>query len=81
MLRHTYISEKVDFENLTLEEQEEEARLMLHTSGLQRQYKWPKKTLCPKLCADYVKKGTRSKRARREGGTRRRRRPADPRQA
>ncbi len=54
LLRHIYISEKLDLDNMTLEEQEEEARLMLHTSGLQRQYKWPKKVICPKLCADYV---------------------------
>ncbi len=54
LLRHIYISEKLDFDNMTLEEQEEEARLMLHTSGLQRQYKWPKKVICPKLCMDYI---------------------------
>jgi hypothetical protein len=78
LLRHIYISEKLDFDNMTLEEQEEEARLMLHTSGLQRQYKWPKKTICPKLCVDYLKgqKQTRSKRAKREGERRRRTRRA-----
>jgi hypothetical protein len=54
LLRHIYISEKLDFDNMTLEEQNEEARLMLHTSGLQKQYKWPKKVLCPKLCADAI---------------------------
>lgn len=54
LLRHIYISEKLDFDDMTLEEQEEEARLMLHTSGLQRRYKWPKKVLCPKLCAAYL---------------------------
>jgi hypothetical protein len=54
LLRHIYISEKLDFDDMTLEEQEEEARLMLHTSGLQRRYKWPKKTICPKLCSDYM---------------------------
>jgi hypothetical protein len=45
----------MDFDDTTLEEQEDVARLMLHTSGLQRKYKWPKKTICPKLCADYIK--------------------------
>jgi hypothetical protein len=54
MLRHIYISEKLDFDDMTLEEQEQEARYMLHTSGLQRRYKWPKKILCPKLCAAYM---------------------------
>lgn len=53
LLRHIYISEKLDFDNMTMEEQDEEARLMLHTSGLQRRYKWPKKTICPMLCAGY----------------------------
>jgi len=56
LLRHIYISEKLDFDDMTMEEQDEEARLMLHTSGLQRRYKWPKKTICPKLCSDYMDK-------------------------
>jgi hypothetical protein len=54
LLRHIYISEKLELDNMTMEEQDEEAKLMLHTSGLQRQYKWPKKVLCPKLCAAYI---------------------------
>jgi hypothetical protein len=78
LLRHIYISEKLNFDDMTLEEQEEEARLMMHTSGLQRQYKWPKKTICPQLCKDYLDKdkdkGTR--RAKQEGGRRRTRRQA-----
>ena len=55
LLRHIYLTEKMDFDDTTLEEQEDVARLMLHTSGLQRKYKWPKKTICPKLCAEYIK--------------------------
>jgi hypothetical protein len=55
LLRHIYISEKLELDNMTIEEQDAEAKLMLHTSGLQRQYKWPKKVLCPKLCAAYIK--------------------------
>ena len=54
LLRHIYITEKLNFNDMTMEEQNEEAKLMLHTSGLQRQYKWPKKTICPKLCAAYI---------------------------
>lgn len=54
LLRHIYITEKLDFDNMTLEEQDEEAKLMLHTSGLQKRYKWPKKVICPKLCAAYI---------------------------
>jgi hypothetical protein len=55
LLRHIYITEKLNYEDMTLEEQDHEAKLMLHTSGLQHQYKWPKKTICPKLCANYIK--------------------------
>lgn len=55
LLRHIYITEKLEFDDMTLEEQNAEAKLMLHTSGLQRKYKWPKKVICPKLCAAYIK--------------------------
>lgn len=75
LLRHIYISEKLDFDDMTIEEQEEEARLMLHTSGLQRRYKWPKKVICPKLCGDFVAKERQTRRAPRrpqsKSGTRR----------
>ena len=65
LLRHIYITEKLNFDDMTLEEQNEEAKLMLHTSGLQRQYKWPKKTICPKLCAAYIKPVAETKKNRR----------------
>jgi hypothetical protein len=65
LLRHIYITEKLNFDDMTLEEQGEEAKLMLHTSGLQRQYKWPKKVLCPKLCAAYIKPEKVSRRVKR----------------
>jgi hypothetical protein len=77
LLRHIYISEKLDLDNMTLEEQEEEARYMLHTSGLQRQYKWPKKVLCPKLCSEYLPPTKRTRRVRQslsKAETRRKRR-------
>lgn len=54
MLRHIYITEKVNYEDMTLQEQEDTAKLMLHTSGLQRKYKWSKKAICPKLCGAYI---------------------------
>ena len=56
LLRHIFISEKLDFNNMSIAEQEQEAKLMLHTRGLQQQYKWAKKTYCPKLCLDYFEK-------------------------
>lgn len=54
LLRHIYITEKLNFDDMTIEERNAEAKLMLHTSGLQQQYKWPKKVICPKLCAAYI---------------------------
>jgi hypothetical protein len=40
MLRHIYIREKLDFNNMTQEELEDEARLMTHSPELQRLYRW-----------------------------------------
>lgn len=40
MLRHIYIREKLDFNEMTQEELDEEARLMCHSPDLQRQYRW-----------------------------------------
>jgi hypothetical protein len=65
LLRHIYITEKLNYENMTLEEQDTEAKLMLHTAGLQHQYKWPKKTICPKLCAAYIQPTKRTRKIRR----------------
>jgi hypothetical protein len=65
LLRHIYITEKLDFDDMTLEEQDQEAKLMLHTSGLQRKYKWPKKVLCPKLCAAYIQPTSKTRKIKR----------------
>jgi len=78
LLRHIYISEKLNFDDMTLEEQGEEAKLMLHTSGLQRQYKWPKKVLCPKLCTQYIQKTCQTKKIRRVSRTKASRRLRGP---
>lgn len=75
LLRHIYISEKLNLDDMTLEEQGEEAKLMLHTSGLQRQYKWPKKVLCPKLCASYIRSDTRKIKRESNRTTRRTKKP------
>jgi len=66
LLRHIYITEKLNFNEMTLEEQEAEAKYMLHTAGLQRQYKWPKKVICPKLCAAYIKSTQRTRKIKRK---------------
>ena len=68
LLRHIYITEKLDFDDMTLEERDEEAKLMLHTAGLQQAYKWPKKTICPKLCAAYIQPTHRTRKIRRRRG-------------
>jgi hypothetical protein len=66
LLRHIYITEKLDFDDMTLEEQDNEAKLMLHTSGLQRKYKWPKKVICPKLCAPYIQPTHKTRKLKRK---------------
>ena len=65
LLRHIYITEKLEFDDMTLEERDAEAKLMLHTAGLQSAYKWPKKTVCPLLCAPYIKATRKTRKIRR----------------
>ncbi len=65
LLRHIYITEKLEFDDMTIEEQNAEAKLMLHTTGLQRKYKWPKKVLCPKLCAAYIEQTHKTRKVKR----------------
>jgi hypothetical protein len=65
LLRHIYITEKLDFDDMTIEERNAEAKLMLHTSGVQQQYKWPKKVICPKLCAAYIKQTHKTRKIKR----------------
>lgn len=66
LLRHIYITEKLNFDDMTLEERDNEAKLMLHTSGLQQQYKWPKKTICPKICLPYIKPSRKTRKIKRK---------------
>jgi len=66
LLRHIYITEKLNFDDMTLEERDNEAKLMLHTSGLQQQYKWPKKTICPKVCLPYIKPSHKTRKIKRK---------------
>jgi hypothetical protein len=40
MLRHIYVREKLDFNNMSQAELDEEARLMTHSADLQRLYRW-----------------------------------------
>ena len=52
MLRHIYITEKIDWNDSSLEEQESEARLMMHSTDVQRQYKWSKPKICAYMCSE-----------------------------
>jgi hypothetical protein len=55
MLRHIYISEKIDFNEMNDEELEDISKQMMHSLKLQRKYKWNRNKLCEeyrKLCGD-----------------------------
>lgn len=55
MLRHIYITENIDFNEMSLEERNDIAKQMMHTKGLQEKYAWNKKKICEamkKLCDD-----------------------------
>lgn len=49
MLRHIFITEKVDFNELNDEELEDISKQMMHSTGLQRKYNWNKAKVCGKL--------------------------------
>jgi hypothetical protein len=52
MLRHIFITEKVDFNEMNDEQLEEISGQMMHSTGLQRKYNWSKAKICDKLNAD-----------------------------
>jgi hypothetical protein len=54
LLRHIFLSEKADLNEMTIAEQEDVAKKMGHSRQLQQQYKWPKKTVCPAVCKSYI---------------------------
>jgi hypothetical protein len=54
LLRHIFISEKANLNEMTIAEQEDTAKLMMHSRLQQQQYKWPKKTVCPAVCKSYI---------------------------
>ena len=56
LLRHSFISEKLDVGNMTLAEREDVARKMGHTVALQDRYRFVKPTLCPQICKEYIEK-------------------------
>lgn len=55
MIRHIFLTDKINKEYMTLEEKDELARQMLHSRGLQDRYVWDKKKVCEALrtmCGD-----------------------------
>jgi hypothetical protein len=58
MFRHIYITEELDFNNLSIEDKDDIARQMMHSKGLQEKYAWSKKKICEAmahLCDDCSK--------------------------
>jgi hypothetical protein len=49
MLRHIYITEKIDFNVMNDEELEEVSHQMMHSRGLQRKYNWSKPKICEQM--------------------------------
>lgn len=49
MLRHIYITEKVDMDKMNDEELDEVSHQMMHSKALQRKYKWNKDKVCVML--------------------------------
>jgi hypothetical protein len=56
LLRHTFISEKLDVSDMTLAEREDVARKMQHNVAQQDRYRFVKPKLCPALCKEYIDK-------------------------
>jgi len=55
LIRHGFISEKLNISDMTLGEREDVARKMQHSTALQDRYRFVKPKLCPALCQDYIK--------------------------
>jgi len=56
LLRHSFISEKLNISDMTLAEREDVARKMGHDIVQQDRYRFVKPKLCPVLCKDYIEK-------------------------
>lgn len=55
ILRHIYITEKVNFDEMDDDELENTAKQMLHSTNLQRKYNWNRKAICStlkKMCSE-----------------------------
>lgn len=51
MLRHVYITEKIDMNNTSTEERNDIARQMMHSTGLQDKYRWNRDKVCQTMKA------------------------------
>ena len=56
LLRHIFISEKLNIGNMTLAEREDTARKMGHNVAQQDHYRFVRPKLCPQICKDYIEK-------------------------
>jgi hypothetical protein len=54
LIRHGFISEKLDITNMTIAEQEDVAKKMGHSRQLQQAYRFIRPTLCPQVCKEYI---------------------------
>lgn len=50
MLRHIFVTERLDANGTNEDEMDEIARHMLHSRALQRKYNWDKKKICESMC-------------------------------
>lgn len=54
LIRHGFISEKLDISNMSIAEQEDVAKKMGHSRLLQQAYRFVRPTLCPQVCKEYI---------------------------
>jgi hypothetical protein len=54
IIRHAFISEKLNISDMTLAEREDVARKMQHSTSLQDQYRFVRPTLCPQICKSFI---------------------------
>ena len=64
MLRHIYISERVNYETMDEHEKREIADQMMHSTSMQNRYKWTQPGICDAvkaLCTDCNDKKKKEK--------------------
>jgi hypothetical protein len=54
LVRHGFISEKLNISNMSIAEQEDVAKKMGHSRQLQQSYRFVRPTLCPAVCKSFI---------------------------